>query len=94
MSKPTIQTRLIAAIEARGYVQQRNIRSSRYVELVMGPECRPLLLSRSDTPGNVPEHRILVGKSGALRYTTGSIGDSIAFSDRMKQRLIAEHWHG
>lgn len=84
----TIQTRLVADLEARGYVRQHNPRSSRFVELVMGQECRALLAPRD---GGVPDHRVLVGKSGALRYTTGSIGDSFAFSDRMKQRLIAEH---
>lgn len=85
----TIQTRLVAAIEARGYVRQPNPRSSRYVELVMGPDCRPLLKPRED--GRIAEHRVLVGRSGALRYTTGSIGQSFAFSERMKNRLIAEH---
>lgn len=87
--KKTIQDRLVAAIEARGYVRQSNPRSERYVELVMGAGCRPLLKPRDD--GMVADHRILVGRSGALRYTTGSIGDSFAFSDRMKNQLIAEH---
>ena len=85
----TIQQRLVAAIEARGYVRQFNPRSSRFIELVPGgAECRCLIMPRD---GIIPEHRVLVGKSGALRYTTGSIGNSFAFSDRMKQRLIGEH---
>jgi len=55
---------------------------------VPSAECRFLIAPRD---GIVPDHRVLVGKSGALRYTTGSIGDSFAFSERMKRRFIEEH---
>lgn len=84
----TMKERLIAALEARGYVPRINPRGSKYGEYATGPGAKSLLKTEDD--GAVRPHRILVGKAGALRFTTKSIADSIPFSDRTKLKLLAE----
>lgn len=88
----TQREKFIAALTARGYVPQRNPRGSKFIELVPGPEARSLLKANED--GSIKQHRVLIGRAGALRFTTKSIGESIPFSDRTKAKLLDEFNQG
>lgn len=92
MRPTSTQRRIVAALTARGYERPANQKSTRYVELTPGPECRSLLRPAED--GSTRPHRVLVGRAGALRYTSTTIAASVSFSDAMKRRLISEHAGG
>jgi len=83
----TIRDRLCAGLEALGY-SAKYPHGKKYHEYVTAPGTRSLLKAKED--GSTREHRILVGKAGALRFTTKSIADSIPFLDRTKLKLLAE----
>ena len=83
----TQREKFIAALLARGYIRQQG-RGSKYDEFVPGPQCRSLLKAKED--GSTREHRVLVGKAGALRYTTSRLATSIPFLERMKAKLLEE----
>ncbi len=80
MPKLTRQDRLIAALEKRGYVRAQG-RSTRYVEMRLGPDGRSLLKPNGE------DHRVLVGLR-SLRFTIGTINESRPFSPRTVARLL------
>jgi len=80
MPKQTRQTRLIAALEAIGYARAPG-RSTHYVEMRLGPNGRSLLKAGNE------DHRVLVGPR-SLRFTTGTVAQSVPFSERTVMALL------
>lgn len=83
MAKPTIQSRLIRALEARGYKRYINPRGSKYYEMIYAGDPTD---ARTLITGN---HRLLLGKGGALRWTATSVANSHAMPE-LVEILLAE----
>lgn len=81
MAKLTVQKKFGLALLRRGYVLSKP--TSRFEVMVPGENCRRVL--RSDV-----EHKILLGSSGALRWTRKNVGESHNFSDKMRALLLSE----
>lgn len=88
MPRPTLQSRLVAALLARGYVEDHASRVTRYRVF------RPTAATRSllkPNPEHDLTHRVYSGKMGALRFSPhGTVAGAIPFSERTTQRLLAE----
>ena len=88
MPKPTLQSRLVAALVARGYVEDRASRVTRY--RVFKPTSATRSLLKPD-PEHDLTHRVYSGKMGALRRSSkGTVAGAVPFSDRTVKRLLAE----
>lgn len=88
MPKPTIQSRLITALLARGYVEDTASRVMRYRVFRPTAAARSLL---KPNPEHDLTHRVYSGETGALRYSSaGTVGNSIPFSPRTIIRLCDE----
>jgi hypothetical protein len=77
----TKQQKIIAALVDRGYRITANPRGARYVELVLRPGGQSLLRSGQS-------HKLLVSRSGSLRWTRGAHQESMLFSDFTMSQLL------
>lgn len=78
------QQNIIAALESRGYKRRENPRSGgKYWEFTP-----PSDVSLSLVFG---DHRMIVGKRGALRYTRTTIKASVPLLDSIKSKMLDEH---
>lgn len=89
MPKATLQSRLVAAILARGYVEDHASRVTRY--RVFRPTGATRSLLKPEPNGVSDTHRVYSGRMGALRFSVkGTVAGAIPFSDRMITRLLDE----
>lgn len=81
----TLRSRLVAALVARGYVVALEPASSYTVLSPTEPE-GSLVRPRSD--GTVPPHRVLVGATGHLWYTTSTVAARVELDERYLDLLL------
>jgi hypothetical protein len=75
---------VLEAVRARGFYYAR--RADRRDGGMDALRARP----HTDRPIQTGEHRLLLGKAGALRRTAGPVTASVPVSDRMIAKLLEE----